>query len=146
MKLTSQKYSSHSFHPSARHQTVCRCDPPPLPHPQSLSAGRVQILLLSLPPSPSSPPVRCGSGDDLWLPGLAGHLGATLRDDQRARRGLTVQAEAADHVLQSRAFRLPLLQRESERKGNNFISVIWVLQKAQMSLHSLRVVLLPAHK
>lgn len=65
-------------------------------------------------------PVHCGSGDNLWLPGLAGHLGVTLSDDRRARRGLTVQAEATDHVLQSCAFRLPLLRREREME---FISV-----------------------
>lgn len=104
LKLTSQKYNSHSFHPSARQQTVCRCDPP------SPSVGQVQNLLLSSPPSPSpSSPVYSGSGDNLWLPGLAGHLGATLCDDWRACRGLTVQAEATHHVLQSCAFWLPLL-------------------------------------
>lgn len=104
---------------------MCRCDPPPLtPPPESFCRPGPDPAPLSSSLS-LVPPVRCGSGDDLWLPGLAGHLGATLRDDQRARRGLTVQAEAADHVLQSRAFRLPLLQRESERKGNNFISVIF---------------------
>lgn len=32
-----------------------------------------------------------------------------MSDDQRPRRGLTVQAEAADEVLQDRAFRFPLL-------------------------------------
>lgn len=56
--------------------------------------GPVSALPSPLP-LPLSP-VCCGSGDNLWLPGLAGHLGATLSDDRRARRGLTVQAEAAD--------------------------------------------------
>lgn len=65
------------------------------------------------------------SSDNLWLPGLTGHLGSTLVDDRRARRGLTVQAEATDQVLQSRAFRFPLLQRERERekRWNWFLSV-----------------------
>ncbi len=100
LKSTSQKCSSHSFHSSARRQTVCRCDP--LSPPE----GRVQNLLLS-----SLFPVRCGSGDNLWLPGLTGHLGATLRYDRWACWGLTVEAQAADQVLQSRAIGLPPLQR-----------------------------------
>lgn len=70
-----------------------------------------RLGLVSAPPTPSSP-IHCGSGDNLWLPGLAGHLGATLHDGQGACRGLTVQAEATDHVLQSCAFGLPLLQTE----------------------------------
>ena len=69
--------------------------------------------------SPLPPNVHCGSGDDLWLPGLAGHLGATLSGDQRACRGLTVQAQATDHVLQSRAFRLPLLKEIKKINNNN---------------------------
>lgn len=69
-------------------------------------------------------PVRCGSGDYLWLPGLAGHLGVTLSDNRRAHRGLTVQAESTDHVLQSCAFRLPLLQRE---RWNSFLSVSFIV-------------------
>lgn len=100
LKSTSQQDSSHSVHPSARRQTVCRCD-----SHESLCRPGPQSAPLSSP----LVPVRRGSGDDLRLPGLARHLGATLRDDWRACRRLAVQAEAADHVLQSRAFRLPLL-------------------------------------
>lgn len=57
------------------------------------------------------------SRDDLRLPGLAGRLGAALSDGQGPRRGLAVQAEAADEVLQDRAFGFPLLwRRERKRK------------------------------
>lgn len=62
LKLTSQKYSSHSLHPSARRQTVCRSD-----H-MTLSAGRVLNLLLSshsLALSAMAQVIICGSQD--WL-------------------------------------------------------------------------------
>lgn len=80
-------------------------------------------------------PVRRGSGDNLWLPGLAGHLGVTLSDDRRAHRGLTVQAEATDHVLQSCAFRFPLLQREREKDGIHFCQS--VLESTWICSHAL---------
>ena len=72
LKLTSQKNSSHSFHPSARRQTVCRCDPPP--HPPStlrvfLQAGSRScsspLPPLSLVPSTVAQVMICGSQD--WL-------------------------------------------------------------------------------
>lgn len=91
-------------------------------------------------------PVRRGSGDNLWLPGLAGHLGVTLSDDQRARRGLTVQAEATDHVLQSCAFRFPLLQREREReRWKSFLSVSFRVNMDLLA-RSLWFELFTAHK
>lgn len=96
--MTSQKNSSHSFIFCPSVQT---CSPE--------SFCRLHHL-----PSPS----HCASGDNLWLPGLSSHLGATLHNDWGSRGGLTVQAEAADHVLQSRAFRLPLLQRQRARGGD----------------------------
>lgn len=141
LKLTSRKYSPHSFHPTARRQTVCRCDPPPPPPtPESFCRPGPE----SAPHLPLSlfPPSSVGSGDNLWLPGLASHLGATLRDDRRARRGLTVQTEAADHVLKSRAFRLPLLQRQRGKKS--FLSVR-VRESIDVS-HRLWFVLFSAHK
>lgn len=97
--MTSQKNSSHSFF--FFFAPVCRRVP------LSPSAGSIICR-----PHPS----HCTSGDNLWLPGLSSHLGATLRNDRGSRGGLTVQAEAADHVLQSRAFRLPLLQRQRRRE------------------------------
>lgn len=57
------------------------------------------------------------SSDKLRLPGLAGYLGTTLWDDQRSRQALAVQAETADHVLQSHAFWFPLLQKQKRWKG-----------------------------
>lgn len=57
------------------------------------------------------------SGDDLRLPGLTGHLGPARVDGQRAQRGLAVQAEAADQVLEDRALRLPLLWRRTTKAG-----------------------------
>lgn len=95
----------------------------------------------SAPPSASSPSRR-GSGDNLWLPGLAGHLGATLRDDRRARWGLAVQAQAADHVLQSRAFRLPLLQREETKKKRDMNSSLLVSSTERADVSSLVCVFL----
>lgn len=63
------------------------------------------VLLQSLVPNPSVQSV-----DDLWLPGLSGHLGATLSNDRRSGGGLAVQTQAADRVLQSHSFGSPLLQ------------------------------------
>lgn len=111
---------------------MCRCDPRPhpthsTPTPNQSSSGPgpesapLSSSLLSSPPLP--PSVGGGSGDDLWLPGLAGHLGATLCDDWGAGRGVAVQTEAAHRVLQGRAFRLPLLQREREREDGKMKSI-----------------------
>lgn len=50
-----------------------------------------------------------GSGDDLGLPDLAGHLRATLHDDRGTGGTLAVQTQATDHVLKGGAFGLPLL-------------------------------------
>lgn len=65
-----------------------------------------------VPPVCSSSFLLFGSGDNLGLPDLAGQQGAALSDGQGSRRRLAVQAEAADHVQQSCAFWLPLLQRK----------------------------------
>lgn len=81
----------------------------------------------STPFLPLPLPVSYGSGDNLWLPGLAGHLGATLRDDRRTSRGLAVQTEAADHVLQSRAFGFPLLQGE-DKTGKHVVVLLFHLR------------------
>lgn len=92
-------------------------------------------------PSPS----HCASGDNLWLPGLSSHLGATLRNDRGSRGGLTVQAEAADHVLQSRAFRLPLLQRQRKtERGKKHVTHVcqWVLRSAQRCTQQLPLLLI----
>ena len=104
------RHHESTVHPSARRQTVCGR----APHE---SFCRICSSLSLLLPR--------GSGDNLRLPGLAGHLGATLHDDQRARRGLTVQAEAADHVLQSRAFGLPLLQKKPKDGQMNLCQLVW---------------------
>lgn len=83
---------------------------------------QARFWICSFPPSPFPRQLLHGSGDDLWLPGLAGHLGATLYDDRRTSRGLAIQAEAADHVLQSCAFGLPFLQRKNKMEKYQFIS------------------------
>lgn len=94
LKETSQKYSCGSFS-NLGEAAVCSSPSPSA----GVSDSRCRLSL------------RSSSRDDLRLPGLAGHLGATLSDDQRPRRGLAVQAEAADEVLQDRAFGFPLLWR-----------------------------------
>lgn len=100
------------------------------------------------PSSPLHSPASRGSGDYLRLPGLAGHLGATLRDDQRARRGLAVQTEAADHVLQRRAFRLPLLHTHKERERERQSDVLlWRLLLAVINGRGVTcwLLLIPPH-
>lgn len=100
LKETSQKYSCGSFS-NLGEAAVCSSPSPSA----GVSDSRCRLSL------------RSSSRDDLRLPGLAGHLGATLSDDQRPRRGLAVQAEAADEVLQDRAFGFPLLWRNGRGGG-----------------------------
>lgn len=69
--------------------------------------------LTKLLPSPRLPCELSKSGDQLRLPGLAGHLGAALCDDWWAWRGLAIQTQAADHMLQCRPSGLPFLQEKS---------------------------------
>lgn len=61
-------------------------------------------------PSPTWP--NRASVDDLRLPGLSGHLGATLSNDRGSGGCLAVQTQAADRVLQGHSFGPPLLQRD----------------------------------
>lgn len=72
--------------------------------------------LTKLLPFPRPPPCELReSGDQLRLPGLAGHQGAALCDDRRAWRRLAIQTQATDHVLQCRPSGLPFLQEKQKK-------------------------------
>lgn len=85
-------------------KTVCKRFPP------GPKAPRVRSTCLTPPLSPSSPtPFK--SGDQLGLPGLAGHLRTALCYDRRSGRGLTVQTQTTDQMLQCRTSGPPFLQK-----------------------------------
>lgn len=87
------------------HQTKTACRHVPLgPKAQQASATLQNSFPLAL-----LHPAVSKSGDQLRLPGLAGHLGAALCDNRRACWGLTVQTQTADQVLQCRSSGLPSL-------------------------------------
>lgn len=98
-KLTSQKYS---FQPIILRVQFHR---PPESSSCPVSSPRLCTPPLSLTPGR---PVG-GSSDDLGLPDLTSHLGATLHDDRGTGGALAVQTQAADHMLEGCAFGLPLL-------------------------------------
>lgn len=94
-------------------KTVCKRFPP------GPMAPRVRSPCLT-PPLSHSSPTLFKSGDQLRLPGLAGHLRTALCYDRWSGRGLTVQTQTTDQMLQCRTSGPPFLSGFFQVTGIQF--------------------------